>query len=179
MKYTLNETSFQPSLSANIQIYQIFGKKGNPSPIFFARQRARAEKPRESLIRSRPRYAALERREKEGGGSLPLPRMNTRFRTLPRYTNFFFFFSSSLWATWWSCVQPLEEFTAVGESLVLRFSFQRWSWKYHAEGTNKLVKSRCVVIFPTLLMLFLVLWIRLNCDLFLFILLWIKKLMKK
>lgn len=91
MKYTLNETSFQPSLSANIQIYQIFEKKGNPSPIFFARQRARAEKPRESLIRSRPRYAALERREKEGGGSLPLPRMNTRFRTLPRYTNFFFF----------------------------------------------------------------------------------------
>lgn len=96
MKYTLNETSFQPSLSANIQIYQIFEKKGNPSPIFFARQRARAEKPRESLIRSRPRYAALERREKEGGGSLPLPRMNTRFRTLPRYTNFFFFLFFSL-----------------------------------------------------------------------------------
>lgn len=66
MKYTLNETSFQPSLSANIRIPDIWKKGKSLATIFFARQRAQAEKPRESLIRSRPRYAALERREKEG-----------------------------------------------------------------------------------------------------------------
>lgn len=179
MKYTLNETSFQPSLSANIQIYQIFEKKGKSLPDFLCSPTSTGRKTTRKLDKISTPLRSSRKKRKRRGRLSSTAADEYPFSNAAEVHQFFFFLSSSLWATWWSCVQPLEEFTAVGESLVLRFSFQRWSWKYHAEGTNKLVKSRCVVIFPTLLMLYLVLWIRLNCDLFLFILLWIKKLIKK
>lgn len=67
MKYTLNETSFQPSLSANIQIYQIFEKKGKSLPDFLCSPTSTGRKTTRKLDKiSTPLRSSRKKRKRRG-----------------------------------------------------------------------------------------------------------------